>query len=41
MTKSLFAADADFLTEAQARALAQRVLSFAKADMELCFNRID
>ena len=31
--KSLFhAAEADFLTEAQARALAQRVLSFAKAD---------
>src|SRR6476469_9118591 len=33
MTKSLFApADADFLTEEQARALAQRVLSFARAD---------
>src|SRR3981189_2195276 len=32
MTKSLFAVDADFLTEAQARALARRVLSFAKAD---------
>ncbi len=30
--KSLFAADADFLTEVQARALAQRVLSFATAD---------
>jgi predicted Zn-dependent protease len=33
MLKSLFAAPAaDFLSEAQARALAQRVLSFAKAD---------
>ena len=32
MPRSLFAADADFLTEEQARALAQRVLSFAKAD---------
>ena len=32
MTKSLFAPDADFLSEAQARALAQRVLSFARAD---------
>ena len=32
MTKSLFAVDAEFLSEADARALAQRVLSFAKAD---------
>ena len=33
MPKSLFAlADADFLSEEQARALATRVLSFAKAD---------
>jgi predicted Zn-dependent protease len=33
MTKSLFAAvDAEFLSEEQAKALAQRVLSFAKAD---------
>lgn len=32
MLKSLFVADADFLSEEQARALAQRVLSFAKAD---------
>ena len=32
MPRSLFAPDADFLTEEQARALAQRVLSFAKAD---------
>ncbi|MEP6730876.1 MAG: TldD/PmbA family protein, partial [bacterium] len=32
MTKSLFTADVDFLSEAQARALAQRVLGFAKAD---------
>src|SRR5919112_4355928 len=32
MPKSLFIADADFLSEAQARELAQRVLSFAKAD---------
>ena len=33
MTKSLFnIAEADFLTEGQAKALAQRVLSFAKAD---------
>ena len=32
MPKSLYLADADFLSEEQARALAQRVLSFAKAD---------
>src|SRR3954469_9123245 len=32
MPKSLFAADAEFLSEAQARELAHRVLSFAKAD---------
>ena len=32
MPKSLFAADVDFLSEEQARTLATRVLSFAKAD---------
>jgi predicted Zn-dependent protease len=32
MTKSLFASDADFLSKEQAKALADRVLSFAKAD---------
>ena len=32
MTKSLFVSDADFLSQAQAKALADRVLSFAKAD---------
>ena len=32
MTKSLFAADAEFLSRDQAKALADRVLSFAKAD---------
>ena len=32
MPKSLYALDAEFLSEEQARALAQRVLSFAKAD---------
>jgi predicted Zn-dependent protease len=32
MSKSLFATDAEFLSEAQARALTLRVLSFAKAD---------
>ena len=32
MPKTLFAADAEFLSEEQARALTQRVLSFAKAD---------
>ena len=32
MTKSLFAADVEFLSEEQAKALAQRILSFAKAD---------
>src|SRR6185369_791301 len=32
MTKSLFISDADFLSQAQAKALADRVLSFAKAD---------
>ena len=32
MTKSLFSPDVDFLSEAQARALSQRVLSFARAD---------
>jgi predicted Zn-dependent protease len=32
MTKSLYAPDADFLSESQARALSQRVLGFAKAD---------
>src|SRR6185369_8629910 len=32
MTKSLFVTDADFLSREQAQALAQRILSFAKAD---------
>ncbi len=32
MTRSLFAPDADFLTREQAKTLADRVLSFAKAD---------
>ena len=32
MTKSLFAADVDFLSREQAQGLAQRVLSFARAD---------
>ncbi|HEY9225094.1 MAG TPA: TldD/PmbA family protein [Gemmatimonadaceae bacterium] len=32
MTKSLFAADADFLSRDQAKALADQVLAFAKAD---------
>ncbi len=32
MPKSLFAADAEFLSREQAKALADRVLSFAKAD---------
>src|SRR5690349_18027918 len=32
MTKSLFAADSDFLTRDQAKALSDQVLSFAKAD---------
>ena len=32
MSKSLFATDAEFLSEEQARALTLRVLSFAKAD---------
>ena len=32
MTKSLFSVDADFLTKDQAKALADRALSFAKAD---------
>src|SRR6476660_2877302 len=32
MTKSLYVTDADFLSQAQAKALADRVLSFAKAD---------
>src|SRR3982750_889502 len=32
MTKSLFAVDAEFLSRDQAKALADRVLSFAKAD---------
>ena len=32
MSRSLYAADAEFLSEPQARELAQRVLSFARAD---------
>ena len=32
MTKSLYFSDADFLSREQAQALANRVLSFAKAD---------
>ena len=32
MRRSLFAADAEFLSREQAKALADRVLSFAKAD---------
>src|SRR5438045_1994782 len=32
MTRSLFAADVEFLSEEQAKTLAQRVMSFAKAD---------
>ena len=32
MTKSLFAPEADFLSREQAKALSDRILSFAKAD---------